>query len=255
MKFDLIKEVAYCFYPPKYKQLKNKGFWKSYNLLLKTLFISFLIAAIILVPYVSGLRNEIIEDVSKITIQNISGTVDTTGTIQIPSKNPLITIDLNEDKTIQKEMFVIDQDEFQFKFFGKRKIDLEKFKNPGENKEEIGTFLSSMLIMLAPGFAFIIFIKAAIKYLLITLLFSLLVFFIMDLTEYRAKLKQVITITTYAGAPIVLIEIIMSLINPQALLPFLRFLGLNLYAVTMVAWFFYAIGCVIATNLKEAKKE
>ena len=251
MKFKFLKEVLYCFNPTKFKQLKEKGFWKSYSFLLKVLFLAFIIAALLLIPKLAGLRADIVDDISKINIINISGKIETTEPVFIPSKDPLFTIDLRTDRNMKNELFLINKEEFQFRFLGKRKIDLEKLKDPAEHKQEVGTFLASLILLAAPGFAFLIFVKAAIKYLIITSLFGLLAFFLMDLTHYKLKFKKVMSIAVHAGVPIVLIETIAAATNPKVLFPFMRFIGLNIYAVTLTIWFFYIILCIVAIHTKK----
>ncbi|RLE48227.1 hypothetical protein DRJ25_00440 [Candidatus Woesearchaeota archaeon] len=253
MKF--IKEVLYCFYPPKYKQLKNKGFWKSYSLLLKVLFLAFIIAAMLSIPKLAALKADIINDLDKINIINISGKVSTTAPVNIPQKNPLFTIDLQSDSNMKNELFLINKREFQFRFFGKRKIDLPKLKDPAAHKQEVGTFITSMILLLAPGFAFITFVKAAIKYLIISLLISFLAFFIMDLTDYKTRFKNTLTITTHAGIPLVLIETLVAVTNPKILFPFMRFIGLRVYAITLVIWFIYTLLCIISVKAKVNKSD
>ena len=171
--------------------------------------------------------------------------MDCSEPIFIPSKDPLLTVDLQSDRNIQKEIFLINKDEFQFRFLGKRKIDMDKLKDPAAHKQEVGTFVTSLLLLSAPGFAFIIFVKAAIKYLVITLFFGLIAFFLMDLTNYKLRFRRVLSIAAHAGVPIVLIETIAAVTNPDVLLPFMRFIGLNIYAVTLTLWFFYIIICIV----------
>lgn len=252
MKF--IKEVLACFYPPKYKKLKNTGFWKSYSFLLKVLFLTFLISSVLLIPKFSSLRSDIVDDLSKINILNISGKIDISEPILIPSKDPLMTIDIQNKRSMKKEILLINKEEFQFRFFGKRKIDLDKLKNPAENKQEVGTFAACLILLLAPGFALIIFFKIAVKYLLIIFLLGSILFFLMDLTNRRLKYKKALSITAHAGIPIMIIETISAVINPTWMLPFMRFIGLNIYAIPLLAWIVYSTICIFtATKQKEHK--
>lgn len=254
MIWSFIKKISYCFNPSKYESLKNEGSWKSYKFMLKALLLAFIIAGLFFIPKYIDLRSEIVNDISKIKIINISGRIETKEAISIPSQDPLLTIDLQENKNMEKEIFLINKDEVQFRFFGKRKIALDKLKNPLEHKQEVGTFVTSIILLLTPGILFILYLKIAIKYLLIALLFATLIFFLIDLTNYKLKFKKVLVITAYASVPIILIETIIAVINPKILFPFMRFIGLNLYAVTLTIWFFYIIICIIIIN-KRTKNE
>ena len=70
----------------------------------------------------------------------------------------------------------------------------------------------------------------------------------MDLTTFKLKFRKVLTITAYASVPIILIETILSIINPVWMIPFMRFFGINVYAISLLAWFLFAIICIIFTN-------
>jgi hypothetical protein len=253
MVIKFFNDVLKSFYPPSYKELKNNGFVKGYSFLLKVLFLALIIAGLILLPKYINLKTEITEDLSKIHL-NISGDLETDEKISIPSRDPLLSIDRNSNIGMDKELFVINKDEFQFRFFGKRKIEIEKLKNFSEHKDEVGTFLTSMFILLFPGLFFIIFIKSAIKYLIISLFLGLIAFLLIDLTNYKLKFKKILSISAYTGAPIILAELIISAINPKILFPFIRFIGLNVYSVTLIIWFFFIILCIIVSN-KKTKNE
>ncbi len=250
-----LKEVGYCFYPPKYKELKDKGFRNSYKFALKVLFMAFLIAAILLIPQFASMKSEITNDLAKINVVNISGSLEATDSISIPSTNPIITIDLENDPQLNKEIFLITKEKIKYRFFGKREIETSKLKNPQEHNEEVGRFATSIAFLLVPGFAVIMFFKAAIKYFLITILFGTIIFFLMDLTHYKIKFKKMLTIAAFASVPIILIETIFAAINPSLLLPFMRFIGLNIYTVTLAIWFGYIIICVIFLKDKLEKED
>lgn len=216
----------------------------------------FIIGTILLIPQLAKMKSEIITDVSKINLVNFSGSLETTEPITIPKKQALLTIDLtNENTTMKNEIFLITKDKIEFRFFGKKRMETSNLKNPAENKEAVGRFATSLLFLLAPGFVLILFIKAAIKYLLITVLFGLLIFFLMDLTHYKLKLKQMLTIAAYAAVPIIIIETLFAVINPSILMPFMRFLGLNIYAVTLTIWLGYIVICVISVYAKDEETE
>ena len=253
MVWKFIKEVLSCFYPPKYKSLKMKTFWQSYGFVLKVLLVAFVISSIIMIPDMLKLKNEITGEVGKLQAVNITGKIVTTSPVNIPTKDPLVAIDTQTDRQLKNEFLVITDDFVKFRFLGKQQIEIDKFKQPSKNKAEIGPFIAKLVLLLAPGFILMIYLKIAIKYFILTWIFGILIFFLMDLTTLKLKFKKVLTITAYASAPIILIETISSTINPVWMMPFMRFLGINVYAISLLAWFLLAIICMIFSNISNHK--
>lgn len=229
---DFIKEVVWSFYPPRYHQLADRSFWGSLGYMSKVLFIAFVISGILFLPKLFLLKDSIESELSKFEVFGISGNVTQSSPIAVPQHNPWVVVDLNSNLNLSKEIFVIDKETVKYRFISPKSIPREQLKNPGTNRAGVSRFLTALIIMLLPGIALLLYVRMWLKYFLYVLVFGTLFFIIMELSRRRLRWKQMLNIACHALTPVVFIEVVSAVVSTIYLLPVLRFLGLNIYAVT-----------------------
>ncbi|MBW2969754.1 DUF1189 domain-containing protein [Candidatus Woesearchaeota archaeon] len=227
-----VKEVVWSVYPPRYRQIADKPFSGSLWYLSKVLFFAFIIAGLLFAPKLFMLKNSIESELSKFETFGISGNVTQTAPIAVPARNPWVVVDLNSDLNISKEIFVIDKETVKYRFINTKSISREHLKNAGSNRAAAGGFFASVLVMLLPGIALFLYIRMWIKYFLYVLVFGTVFFIIMELSRYRLRWKQMLNISAHALTIVIFVEVVSAVFTAVYLLPVLRFLGLNIYAIT-----------------------
>jgi len=229
---QFIKEVIWSVYPPRYKQLADKKFRKSLGYMSKVLLIAFLIAGLLFLPKLFTLKSTIQEEFSKFEMFTVSGEIKQTAPVIVPQTNPWIAFDLNADRNLTKEIFVIDKDNIRYRLFGIKSIPREHLKNPGEHQASASGFFAKIILLMLPGIVLLLYLRMWLKYFLLIILAGTLFFIIMELTKWRLRWKQMLNIATHALTLVIIIELIFAVFAAGLLLPILPFLGVNIYAIT-----------------------
>jgi len=252
---EFLKEVVWSFFPPRYKQLADKPFRKSLTYLSKVLLIAFILAGLLYIPKLFLLKNVMQEEFSKFSSFKLDGEVTQTDRISIPHHNPWLVIDLNSNLTLTKEIFVIDKDDVHYRFLNTKSIPREQLKDFSANKARVSGFLTTILVMLFPGIAILLYIRMWLKYLLMIFVFGTLFFIIMELSKFRLKWKQMLNIAAHSLTLIIFIEVISAALTTAYLIPVMRFLGVSVYAVTTLIFAFLMAVGVVGYNVEARRKK
>ncbi len=252
---EFIKELIWTFYPPRYKQLSEQHLHKSIAFMTKMLLVSFLIAGIIFVPKLFLLKGTIENELGKFDQFKLSGQVQQSERVNIPRSNPWIVVDLNNNVTLAKEALVIDQDSVKYRFFGIKSVPRDQLEDPAQYKSTVSRFATLFIILLIPGVALLLFLRSWLKYFLMLLVIGTLWFIVLDLSKFRLRWKQMLNIAAHTLTPIILIETISATITTAFLVPLgFRFVGLNIYLVTLALYAIITAVCIIGCHLPEKRK-
>src|SRR5574341_1514467 len=238
---EFIKEVVWSFFPPRYKQLADKPFRKSLGYMSKVLLIAFIIAGLLYIPKLFLMKDVMEEEFGKFSVFKLDGEVVQTDKITVPRHNPWLVIDLNNNLTLTKEIFVVDKQNVQYRFLKTNSIPREQLKDFAANKARVAGFLTIILIMLLPGIALLLYIRMWLKYLLLILVFGTLFFIIMELSKFRLKWKQMLCIAAHSLTAVIFIEVISAALTTVYLIPVMRFLGVSIYAITTIIFAFLMV--------------
>lgn len=248
-----IKEVIWSFYPPRYKQLCNKKFFSSLKFMSVVLLVSFLLAGILFFPKLFTIKAVIENEIDKFAVFNVQADVSTTAPITLPTNKPLLVIDTVSDRNISKEVFVITNDSLKYRLIGKNSVPLSGFKNIKESKRIVSGFLTVLFVLLLPAVFILFYFKFWLKYFLLVFFVSVILFILFELTRWRLKFKQVLNIACHTAVVMVVLEVVSAPINTGYLLPFLKFLGINIYAVTLALFCIFSIAGIVFVNIKKKK--
>ena len=252
---EFVKELVWTFYPPRYKDLSEQHFHKSLSFMSKMLLIAFLITALLYLPKVFLLKSTIEDQLSKFETFKLSGEVKQTDVLTIPRHNPWVVVDLNSNYTLKKEFLVIDANTVKYRLLNVRTLDRDSLKDFSEHKATVSGFLAALILMMLPGVALLLYVRAWLKYFLLVILFASLFFIITELTRFKLRWKQLANIAAHAITPMILIETIVSFATTAVLLPLkIRFLGLNFYAVTMLLFIVLMIVGIVGWQVQAHKE-
>jgi len=253
---EFIKEVIWSFYPPRYLELSQQKLWKSTKYVSKVLLIAFLLAGLLYIPKLFILKGTVQDELGKFSDFRLSGNVTQTAPVSIPNHKPFVVMDLNANLTLTQEIFVIDKDNLQYRWFGIKKVPLEELKDISGHKTEVSGFITAMIILMLPAIAILLYIRAWLKYYLLVMVLGSLFFIIFELTRFKLRWKEMLNVSMHALTAIILIETISAPIATAYLLPVTRFLGVNIYAITTLAFaVLMIIGIVGAKTVEYLKKK
>jgi hypothetical protein len=251
---EFIKEVIWAFFPPRYKQLADKPFRKSLGYMSKVLLIAFILAGLLYVPKLFLMKDIMEEEFAKFSSFKLYGEVVQTDKITVPRHNPWLVIDLNNNLTLTKEIFVIDKNNIQYRFLNTNSIPREQLKDFSANKARVAGFLTVILIMLLPGISILLYIRMWLKYLLFIFVFGTFFFIVMELSKMRLKWKQMMNIAAHALTGIIFVEVISAVFTTAYLIPVFRFLGVSIYAITTIIFAFLMVVGVIGYHIEDRRR-
>ena len=252
---EFVKEVVWSFYPPRYHQLAEKPFTKSVYFMSKVLLIAFILAGILFVPRLFLLKDNIESELSKFDVFSLSGNVSQSAPVAIPRHNPWVVVDLNANLTMTKEIFVFDKETIKYRFISPKSIPRAQLEDWSANKPRVSSFLSALLIMMLPGIALLLFIRMWLKYFVMVLVFGTFFFIIMELSRYRLRWKQMLNIAAHALTAVILVEVVSASITTVFLIPVMRFLGLNVYAVTTLAFAVLMVMGIVGYYIEDYRRK
>lgn len=250
---QFIKEVIWCFYPPRYKQLSEKSFSSSVWFMTRMLVIAFLIAGLFFLPQLISMKGELENGLSQFSALSIQPALAQSAPFAFPSKDPWVKVDLNSNLSLSKELIAIDQSSIQYRFINVRNITQLELFQPLEHKATVAGFLTKLFILFLPGVALFLFVRFWFKYFLMTLIMGTLFFIIMELSQYRLRYKQMLSIAAHAVAPIMILEVVSAAIYSQYLLPLptIKFAGLYIYAVSFIIMAIIMVAGIVGCKVKE----
>ena len=151
-------------------------------------------------------------------------------------------------------MLVIDKETIQFRFFNIKKFSQEELKNAENNPQQLSELVSTLVLLLVPGVALFTFIRTWLKYLLLSLAIGTFFFLITDLTRYRMKWKEMMSVSLHAITPMIFLEVVSSSISSEYLIPLFPFLGVKVYAITTLLFTAMMVLAVIGCRIEDSRK-
>lgn len=250
---QFVKEVIWCFYPPRYKQLSEKKFSSSLWFMTRMLFIAFIVSSLFFLPKLISMKGEIEDGLSQFSALSVQPALAQSSPFSFPESNPWVVVDLNSNLSLSKELVVIDQTAVHYRFFNIANVSQETLFSPIEHKATVAGFLTKLFVLFLPGVALFLFVRFWFKYFLMTLIMGTLFFIIMELSQYRLRYKQMLSIAAHAVAPIMILEVVSAAIYSSYLLPLptIKFAGLYIYAVSFIIMSIIMAAGIVGCKVKE----
>ncbi len=244
-----IKEVVWTFYPPRYRQLADKSFFSSLWYMSRILLLAFLISGIIIFPKLFSLKSSFESEFTKFEQLDFNANISQSAPIIIPASKPWVVIDLNSRLNLTSEFFVVDNETIKYRFLGITTVSHEEADGKG-----IGQLSVVMFSLMLPGIAILLYARSWLKYFLLVFVIAIVFFIIMELSRLRLRWKQMLNIAAHAITPIIILESVSAPITTVYLIPVLKFLGLRIYAVSLVVLAFFMIVGIIGYHFEERRK-
>jgi len=252
---EFVKEVVWSLYPPRYRQLADKPFSRSLAYMSKILLIAFLISGVFFLPRLLVMQDSVEAGLEKFSSFSFVPMINQSDAVRIPQGNPWVLVDLNNNVSLSKEFLVIDSSSVQYRWLNVKKIPREQFNDLAGNRAVVSTFISAILLLMLPGIALMLYIRTWIKYFILILVFGTFFFIISELSRFRLKWKQMLNIAAHALTPLILLEVISAGITTAYLIPVLKFLGVNIYLVSLLSFCVLMIMGIVGYNIVEHRKK
>lgn len=225
---------------------------KALSFFALTLLIGILLIPILNIPNLIKLPANIYGEMAKIEHSSISSNISISEPIRFPSENPYFTLDTTGTvKKMTTEKLMITEEYIHYKPFNhETKIKFNNLMLP-ENKAFISQLITLAIITVLPAIGIIIYIILFIKYILISIIISTLLYIILDLFHKHIDPKKIFIHSLYASTFIISLEIIFGIAAPNTIIPLFKFI-VPVYLITTI---FYIVIVILSLLKKEIKNE
>lgn len=252
---EFIKEVVWSCYPPRYRQLADRKFGQSVKYMSKVLAFALLVAGVLLLPKLALMPETVRGELGNFNVFRVGGNVSQSAPVAVPHRNPWLVVDLNSNVTLTEEVMVVDGDDVQYRLFGIKSMPLEQLKNPAGHVPAVSGFVTAMIFLLLPGVVLLLFIRMWLKYFLLLVLAAVVFFVVLELTKFRLRWKQMLSIAAHALTAVIVVEVIVGSVAAVVLVPLFRFVGVNVYALTLVGFAALMVMGVVGYHIGDFRKK
>lgn len=223
--------------PKYYRELSEKKFTTSIKYFVIMLLVAFILTTIMITPKILTLRSDIENSLLDISKLKIKADFETVKPVSLPNKNPLITLDTTNNKTMDTEFLLITNKRVYYNVSGNyNEIDLEEYDFT-QNKEDSRKMFTKIATILLPSVWILYYIAYFIKYLLLLIPLALLAFAVAKVMKNHVGLKQAIALSLYTSTGMVFIEVLtIPFFIKDYLFTYSPFIGINISAVAITIY-------------------
>jgi hypothetical protein len=252
------REAWETFFPSKWDGISQKTAGKGVGFFTKVLILAFALMILLAIPTMLKLPKEISDNLAKFDALQLNGNFTMSSPIKIPGSEPFFVFDTSGAYTdLNEERVVITKAKIFYKpFIGTHYVNTEQLKDLKKNRENVKRFMAALVFFVLPSILFYAFITIWLKYFLMILTLSILLFIVLDLTHWRRTWKELFVVSCYVSMLPVLAEVVIGAINPHLLIPVFSIAGLvQIYLIPAVILCVLAVGASLCIyyNKQEEK--
>ncbi|MEM2916525.1 MAG: DUF1189 family protein [Candidatus Woesearchaeota archaeon] len=252
------RELGQSFLPSRWDEISRKTAANGISFFTKVLLLAFVLMMLLAVPSLVKLPGEISSQLGKFDVLQLSGNFTMSSPIKLPKTDPLIIFDTSGAHTeLTTERVLVTKDKIFYRPFLKTHSQYtEQLKDLKRNREQVKRFLAALVFFVLPSVIFYAYIIVWLKYFLMILTLSIVLFVLLDLTHWRRTWKELFVISCHVSTLPVIAEVIVRAVNPRLLVPVLNISGIvRIYLIPAVILFVLAVGAALCVhyNRKEEK--
>jgi hypothetical protein len=255
---QFLKEVWQTFSYASWKEISGRPAGKGLGFFSKVLLFAFIVLILVNIPALIRLPTEISQQLAKFEALRLSGNVTMTSPIKLPSSEPVVILDTSGAYTeLTTERVLITRDRIFYRpLFKTHTLATEELKDLKQNRDQVKASLAMLVFFLLPSIVFYAYIAIWLKYFLMILALSIVLFILLDLTHWRRTWKELFVIACYVSTLPVLAEVIVGAIDANWLIPVLNIFGVvKLYLLPAVVLSVLTIGAVLCAYYETREKK
>jgi len=251
-------ELAESFMPSHWDEISQRSASQGISFFTKVLLLAFLVMILLAIPSMIKLPATISEQLNKFDTIQLSGDFNMSSPIKLPKSDPYFVFDTSGAFTeLTTERILITEDKIFYRpLFGTHYVNTEQLKDLKHNRDNVKRFLAALVFFVLPSILFYAFVTVWLKYFLMILTLSIILFVLLDLTHWRRTWKELFLAACYVSTVPVFAEVIVGAINSKLLVPIVSIAGLvQLYLAPAVILCVLAIGAAMCvySNKEEEK--
>jgi len=251
------KEAYETFLWSQWKDISERPAGKGIGFFTRVLLLAFVVMLLLSIPQLIKLPGTISQQLSKFEKFQTSANVTMSSPIKLPGSNPVFILDTSGAYTeLKSERVLITNDKIFWKpLFRTHELSTGELKDLKNNRDQVKTFLAMLAFFLLPSVLFWAFVAVWLKYFLMILLLSIILFILLDLTHWRRTWKEFFVIGCYVSLLPVLVEVIVGAIDKRFLLPVLDVFDLvTIYLIPVVVLCLLTIGAALCVYYNKKEK-
>ena len=203
---NFLKTVLMTLNPYNLERLSERVKRHATGYFFSIVFLGFIIMALIFLPQVGFFKSSMQKDIDNFKHLNIDIDYETSEPVRLLRG---IVVDSGENVSGTKAKMLINKEMVYYgKFFKTKSINMSEYKDVKEGKEGISKIFSTILILILPMLAVLLYIYFAIKFLIVIFVLGGIVYLIARGVKYELSYRETMTIAAYATTLMVLIEMI-----------------------------------------------
>ncbi len=181
------KEVWETFLPSKWDEISRRNAGKGVSFFTKVLVFAFVVMMLLAIPSMIKLPGEISGNLAKFDVLQLSGNFTMSSPIKIPKSEPFLVFDTSGAFTeLTTERILITQEKIFYRPLIKTYSQhTEQLKDLKKNRENVKRFMAALVLFVLPSILFYASITVWLKYFLMILALSIILFVLLDLTHWR----------------------------------------------------------------------
>jgi len=241
MKF--LRAVLKSLNPKYYLDLGEKKLAQSIRYFLLLLAFTFILVFILLIPKWFIVYSDIQTGLNNLEKFELSADLETMEPIYIPQSNPVLVIDTGD--TDEAGILTIKKDSLEYNFGDKQgEFSLDKIDLASDNWRFIKWTIFLILVLL-PGIFVIYYIAYLIKYLVLIIPITFIMFLLGKIFHKQVELKRVYVLSLYASTIMILLEVLtLPFFMSKYLLTLSPVFSLNFSIIAITAYLTYLVTAI-----------
>lgn len=232
----VLKRIVHRVSPSYVHSFSKRPFFNSIFFFSKVLLAAFLIMLLFYIPDFVSLPAFFERQMAKFKTLSIDGKFTVSAPVYFPSRDGILVIDSTGMHTrLQDEFVLVTNEKLHYRWFRKEHaVEIGKFSNVVENKENFKVLFMVLIIFVVPSLLAWSYLFFWVKYFFSIIFLGTIFFVLFDLTHFRKSWKQMINVSVYASMIPILGELVSLPISTVYLVPFVRPAGINFYLVPII---------------------
>lgn len=255
---QFFKDMWESLTPSHWAEISERPVGSGIAFFSKVLLLAFVVMILLAIPSMVKMPKAISEQLGKFDTLTLSGNFTMSSPIKLPKSEPFFVFDTSGAFTeLTTERVLVTEDKVFYRpLFSTYNINTEQLKDLKKNRDNLKLFLSVLVFFILPSILFYAFVIVWLKYFLILLTLSVILFVVLDLTHWRRTWKELFLVGCYASTLPLLAEVIVGAVNPHWLIPVLSISGLvQIYLIPAVVLALLSVGAAMCVHYNKEEEK
>jgi len=200
--------------PSSYEGFAESRTKNSFGYYFSLVLNALIIFAILMIPVIVGLPTTIESKLNNVAIFNMDTNFSTTHPILIPEKYPVAIINYNSETPNQSANIILNNNLLYVgAVFKNYQVNISGYGNVKQKGTEYAAIITTLILLMLPSVAVIAYIFLLVKYFILVIIASILVFILAKILSYRIDFGPIFNSAMYGVSLSVFLDLIFFALN------------------------------------------